>query len=208
MLDATCSTDAEGDALSYRWKALRVPAGSAVTSNSLDDRDAAQPIFTPDMAGSYRFQVTVSDGSSQDTATALVTVAASTANSAPVADAGADQVVGVADTLVLDGSASSDPDGDSITHFWYLSAAPDGAAVWMSDTTTETPSFVAATMGTYELTLVVSDGMDLDIDTVEVVVDAGADRAGGGCGSGSDRGGRGLRRVRRQRHQRQRQRSS
>lgn len=77
-------------------------------------------------------------------------------NHAPVADAGADQSVTL-DTVQLDGSGSSDPDGDALTYKWTLSVPTDSSAV-LSDFTIVNPTFVADVDGTYVATLVVNDG--------------------------------------------------
>jgi len=72
-LDGSASTDANGDTLSYAWKET---SGTAVT---LSSATVAKPTFTPSAAGSYVFQLTVTDpsgASSSDSVT--VTVSAST----------------------------------------------------------------------------------------------------------------------------------
>ena len=58
-LDASASGDADGDALTYAWSVTARPAGSTA---ALSSATAASPTFTPDVAGHYRFSLTVSDG--------------------------------------------------------------------------------------------------------------------------------------------------
>ncbi|TET33837.1 MAG: hypothetical protein E3J72_15830 [Planctomycetota bacterium] len=86
------------------------------------------------------------------------------ANHAPVASAGPDQTVDLAEGTVvqvlLDGSASSDPDGDALTYSWSWY---DGMAAGMSPT-------IELSAGEHEITLEVSDGIDADTDTVNVTV--------------------------------------
>ena len=108
-LDGSSSSDADGDSLSYSWSLMTRPAGS---SAALSSTNAVQPTFTADVAGSYTVRLIVNDGT-VDSAPDTVTI--STVNSAPVAGAGADQTVRVTETVHLDGSSSSDADGDSLT---------------------------------------------------------------------------------------------
>ena len=54
-------------------------------------------------------------------------------NRAPVAVAGPDQTVQVGGTALLDGSKSSDPDGDSLTYQWTISTKPAGSNTSLSD---------------------------------------------------------------------------
>jgi hypothetical protein len=89
------------------------------------------------------------------------------ANSAPIANAGADQTIPTGSTVVLDGSGSSDPDGDPLTYSWNLTTRPEGSQAVLSDATAVKPTFIADVDGSYILTLVVSDGMtQSDPDTV------------------------------------------
>ncbi|PIY23372.1 MAG: hypothetical protein COZ10_09450, partial [Comamonadaceae bacterium CG_4_10_14_3_um_filter_60_75] len=66
----------------------------------------AKPTFVADVAGSYVASLIVNDGTTASSA-AAVTVTASVANAAPVANAGIAQNVVAGSVVTLDGSASS-----------------------------------------------------------------------------------------------------
>lgn len=91
-------------------------------------------------------------------------------NRPPVADAGADQSAEPGALIVLDGSASSDPDGDPLTFAWTLDA-PAGSAAALSDPAAVSPSFLADLPGDYLAGLVVDDGEATSApDSVRIVV--------------------------------------
>ena len=79
-------------------------------------------------------------------------------NRAPVAQAGVAQNVTAGSLVVLDGSASSDADGDPLSYSWTLSARPSGSVATLSSASAVRPSFTADLEGSYAATLVVSDG--------------------------------------------------
>ena len=177
-LDASGSTDIDGDTLSYAWSIISLPAESSVT---LSDPSAIQPTFYLDVAGSYQFQLLVNDGT-VDSAPDVVTV--TTENSPPVANAGANQNPFVGALVLLDGSASYDVDGNSLSYLWTFISKPAGTNATLSDPTAVQPSFEVDIFGTYILQLVVNDGLvnsapaTVRIDTLnsQPIANAGPDQ--------------------------------
>ena len=152
-LDGSRSTDADGDALTFHWRFTGRPAGSTAT---LSDAAAVRPMFLVDRAGTYTVELVVNDGT---TDSAPDTVQISTQNSRPVANAGPDQTVPVGATVALDGSRSSDVDGDTLTFRWAFASRPPGSGAQLSDPTAIAPTFVVDHAGTYVVQLVVNDGV-------------------------------------------------
>ncbi len=98
------------------------------------------------------FELAVTDsGGLQATDACSVTV--SWDNRTPLADAGADQSVMEGTTVSLDGTASSDPDGDAdtLTFLWTQTGGPD---VTLSDPTLPTLTFVTPPVSPDGATLV------------------------------------------------------
>lgn len=89
-------------------------------------------------------------------------------NEAPTANATASvTMVEAGETVQLDGTGSSDPDGDALTYSWSLDG-PDGSTAALSDGSTADPTFVADVEGEYVATLSVSDGQADDADEVAI----------------------------------------
>ena len=101
----------------------------------------------------------------------------STNDSADVYDptAGSFTNVTIGDTVQLDGSGSSDPDGDTLSYSWIIVTQPAGSSAALSDSSLANPTFIADEAGTYVLELVVNDGaVDSNPDQVRIFV-SGAD---------------------------------
>lgn len=152
QLNGTGSTDADGDPLTYRWSFVSVPTGSTAV---LSGATTATPTFIVDKPGSYTAQLIVNDGKVDSTP---ATIVISTKNSPPVANAGPNQTVTTKQTVQLNGSASSDVDGNPLTYLWSMVSAPVGSSATLSNPAIVNPTFVTDKKGSYVVQLVVNDG--------------------------------------------------
>src|SRR3989442_6321666 len=168
-LNGAASSDPDRDSSSHSWNQT---AGPTVT---LSNSNTVAPTFTAPSVGpsgsTLTFELTVSDGKG-GTATDTVDVIVQNINQPPVANAGPDQTVSEGSSVGLNGAASSDPDGDTLSHSWTQTTGP---AITLSNSNTATPTFTAPSVGpsgstlTFELT--VSDGKGgTATDTVDVIV--------------------------------------
>jgi K319L-like, PKD domain/Bacterial TSP3 repeat len=103
------------------------------------------------------------------------------ANATPVAEAGPEQGAGVGQEITLDGSASTDVDGDPLTYAWSIVSLPPGSQAALSDPSSVRPHFQPDVAGDYTLQLVVSDGQHSSPpDTLVVSTDDAAPAAHAG----------------------------
>ena len=162
-LNGSDSEDADGDPLTYQW---RQTGGESV---ALDNPDTATAAFTGVFPGDYTFELTISDGTLNGVDTVTITVVDVGINQSPLARAGEDRTCNVGDIVILDGSASTDPDGDILDFAWKQISGP---AVALTDADTERASFTAPNIPvTPEFELTVRDPSGLcDIDTVRVAI--------------------------------------
>lgn len=152
QLDGTQSWDDDGDGLAYEWAITTRPATSGAT---LSSTSSATPIFVADVHGDYVASLTVSDPwVSSETDTVIVTFE----NVRPVADGGGNQDVLAGDAVFLNGSGSTDANGDSLTYSWSFVSRPAGSTATLTGTNTYMTSFTADEAGTYVVSLVVNDG--------------------------------------------------
>jgi hypothetical protein len=163
-LDGSGSSDANGDALTFKWAQT---SGAAVI---LSNAGAAKPTFTAlGSADTLTFSLTVNDGKADSIADSVTINVAPPVNQPPVANAGPDQSVAVGASVTLDGSASSDPNGDALTYKWVQIS---GTAVTLSNAGAAKPTFTApGSTGTLIFSLTVHDGkVDSAADTVTITV--------------------------------------
>ena len=139
VFDGSASSDVDGDTLTYAWDFGDGDTGTGVG-----------PTHAYTAGGTYTVTLTVHDGMVSSTpATTTATIAE--VNDVPVADPGG-PYAGTEDVpLALDGSASSDPDGDTLTYAWEFGDGGTDTGV--------SPSHAYTAGGTYTVTLTVHDGM-------------------------------------------------
>jgi uncharacterized repeat protein (TIGR01451 family) len=131
-------------------------------------------VITPNVTGSITNYARVTSSSPDPNLADNEAVAVSTvepANEAPVADASASDLLVISGNNVdakvhLDGSRSSDADGDPLTYNWLEGTAPLATGVTVE---------VTLNIGIHAIDLVVSDGLASDSDTIEAAVISASD---------------------------------
>ena len=159
-------TDRDADLL-YLHSVQNAVGGSVVWDNT-------NVLFTPteNLNGPASFTYTIDDGYLISTTTVYVTI--KPVNDGPIANAGTDQVARAGNVVTLDGSASSDIDGNALTYNWWFDSVPLHSKAALSGATSAYPSFKADKAGTYVVKLVVNDGtVDSSAATVTITVSKG-----------------------------------
>lgn len=180
-LDGSASSDPDNNISTYSWTKISGPASHTFTNSA-----AAATDVNNLAAGTYEFQLTVTDAEGLSASDIVIVKVNPKSNEAPVANAGADRTITLpTSATTLDGSTSSDPDNNIRTYAWswvsgpstYTIDNPPGATTGLSN----------LVEGTYEFRLTVTDEGGLsssDNVTVKVnprpnqapVANAGADR--------------------------------
>jgi hypothetical protein len=141
-------SDPNTDPLTYEWSLVEGPQAQ------LPDMNDQEIDLTLLNQGLYRFSVVCSDTVyTSEPDEVLVTV--NDVNQAPTAYAGLDRDVQIGQRVNLDGSGSTDPDGDELNFAWQQVSGPE---VLLQDVQTAYPWFDTAVEGTVEFELTVSDG--------------------------------------------------
>jgi len=150
--------DPDGNPITAVW--VSDPVHGTLTLNS-----DGSFTYIPDANynGSDNFTYKANDGKA-DSNVATVSITVNMVNDPPVASAGPDQTVEQSSyagaEVTLNGSGSSDPDGDPLTYEWTW----DGSLASGANPTATFP------LGSTTVTLTVSDGELSDTDTVEINV--------------------------------------
>ncbi len=141
------------------------PAQSGTTSIS-----GQQVVYSPSLnfAGTDSFTYSVFDGVLSDTASVTVTVQA--VNDVPLAVAGADQSVRVSQSVTLDGSGSSDVEGDALRYGWQQTG---GVSVTLNRPSLSRTTFIVPatpTVLTFSLSVTDEQGLVSRVDEVVITV--------------------------------------
>lgn len=150
-------TDANGDPLTFAIDGG--PTNGALGAINQTSPTTAEVTYTPNggFSGMDEFTFTVNDGDDTSPAAAVMI---DVENQQPVANAGPDQAnVMKGQVVTLDGSASTDPDGDPIVFSWsLLDGSSQDQTGLLSDPNAAQPTFTPTTSGDWVATLSVTDG--------------------------------------------------
>lgn len=158
-LDGAGST---GGSLTYIWTQVAGP------SVALGGASTAHPTFAapnvPAAGGTVTLELVVCEGTSSNCSDPdTVNVHITDVNHPPVAQAGPDQTVQEGSPVILDGTASYDPDIETLTYTWLQVFGP---SVTLASSHTATPSFTAPSVGTggaqVDFELIVTDPRGLN----------------------------------------------
>jgi hypothetical protein len=158
------ASDSDGDVLSYRWELIAGHPVAITSSASLTAGFDAPDVTALDASLVMTFRLTVDDGKATASDTVDITVidAGLGTNTPPTADIRNLESVTEFVTVELDGSGSTDPDGDPLSYRWTQTQGP---SVTVLDRTSARASFISPDVApgsvvllTFELA--VSDGQD------------------------------------------------
>lgn len=157
-LDGSGSFDADRDIISFQWRLVDIPAGSAVT---LTNASSITPSFIPDLTGNYTIELVVNDGSLDSAADQLVI---SVLNQAPVATLEGPRTSPMGSSISLS-ATGHDPDNDPLQTSWSIIDAPDASVAQIQQQDTLHSSFTADIAGSYLFQMNLSDGEDVTSTT-------------------------------------------
>ena len=157
-LNGSASRDPESQPLTYLWTSGEANPGALVLTPG--------PLvsFTPTVPGDYVFFLTVTAGDRTSLVDSVNVLVTGPDNDAPVAHAGLDGIYPLDAVIFLDGSSSSDADGDSLRYLWEVVSGPGPVA--FSDSSALQTSLTVAIDGQYTFRLTVSDDVLSDTDDV------------------------------------------
>ncbi len=167
-LNGASSSDPDGSIVDFRWTKISGPALFSILSAS-----SSVTKVTSLQAGKYQFELKVTDNGglfSMDT-TEIIVDAVPT-NHPPLADAGRDTAITVPlNSVVIDGSASHDPDNNILSYAWTKISGPSIVTI-LNPIGIQT-QVEGLLQGVYQFELIVTDAGGLfSKDTVTITVKA------------------------------------
>ena len=164
-LNGTLSTDPDGTISTYSWTRISGPSTPVITG-----ANTATANISGLVVGTYVYSLTVTDNKGASSSAQVNVIVSPAANQIPVANAGPNQsITAPASTVILNGSASSDPDGTITAYNWVTISGP--GSITISNSNTATPSVQGLMTGVYIFELTVTDNSGATAkDQVTVIV--------------------------------------
>jgi len=167
-LSASASSDPDGSIVRYIWKKISGPDNGTLEGTYTNTLKITGLTTT----GTYKYRLKVIDNRAEwtyDTVAVIVKKGEPIANSIPLAKAGADTTIQFPADFTLDGSASSDPDGNITGFLWTKIEGPENYA--LADPRNMKTAVTGLTEGTYTFRLAVTDNRDAtSTDDITVTV--------------------------------------
>ena len=161
-------TDPDGTITAYLWTKIAGPAAGTIVNPNV-----AATAVSGLAAGTYRFELRVTDNAGafgRDTVQVIVT---STPNTPPTANAGPDQTITLPTNSVILSGSGTDPNGTVTAYLWTKISGP--AAGTITNPNVAATSVTGLVVGTYLFELRVTDNNGaFGRDTMQVTVNPGA----------------------------------
>ena len=168
ILDGSVSSDPNGNIISYLW------SSESPEIVFIDPNSSVASFIAPlvDADTDFTITLTVTDNDNQQASDNIIVTVQNVVLGVPEANAGPDATINEGDTVILDGTGSSDePPGEVVSYNW--SSPPE---ITLDDSTSSTPSFTAPLIDlsqiSYSFTLTVTDdeGQESNPDNVVITI--------------------------------------
>ncbi|MCB1604767.1 MAG: hypothetical protein KDI59_08975, partial [Xanthomonadales bacterium] len=150
-LNASNSTDRDGDSLFYKWTVIDKPLESQAV---IVDDEKVSSFLTLDSPGTYTIELIVSDGKHS---LSTDTIVVSSVETEPQISKIHNRKILVGETAELTVDDAFDPDGDNIELNWMLEKKPQKSKAIIQNQNSEKPVITTDIHGTYTIKLEVSD---------------------------------------------------
>lgn len=149
------ATDQDGSIVSVTWSFISGPATPVITTPG----SLTSTVTGMTLAGSYTFQLSGTDNNGATVTDRMIIVVNPTPNVFPTANAGPDQIDSFPNTttgtIILNGTASTDPDGAIVSYLWTQISGPSTTTITSATQSVTTVSNLVA--GVYVFRLRVTD---------------------------------------------------
>jgi ribosomal protein L14 len=171
-LNGTSSFDPDGTIVSYAWTRVSGPA-----TYTLANANAATTGLSNLVAGTYVFQLTVTDNNGATDDDNITVIVSAIANQPPVANAGNNIIITLPlNSTNLNGGSSVDPDGTIVSYAWARISGPATYTIANANAAATGLSNLVQGVYTFRLTVTDNDGAT-STDDVTVTVNPAPNQA-------------------------------
>ena len=169
-VNGSASIDADGTIASYSWSQVSGPSAATIANPA-----AVTTNITNLVQGTYVFKLLITDNNGATDSDSLNVTVNAAVNQAPVANAGSSKSITLpVNSVNLDGTLSSDPDGTIASYSWAQITGPSAATIINGNTATPTASALLAGQYTFELTVTDNKGATGKAQVKITVIPAGS----------------------------------